>query len=98
MSVNARTTSMTTGATKKRTSNTSAGPRNRVKLIRCRRSWARAKSGMASSWLAPREGERLIPSLSLIRGRTDVLVADDHVLAEFVVKLVYDEIRRRCRG
>ena len=70
MSVNARTTSMTTGATKNTASSTSAGPRNRPKLIRCRRSWARAKSGMANSWPGPEE-ERLRPSLSPIRDVPD---------------------------
>jgi hypothetical protein len=58
MSVNARTTSMMTGATKNTASSTSAGPRNRAKLIRCRRSWARAKSGMAKSWRGPENGRR----------------------------------------
>src|SRR6185503_8869018 len=46
MSVNARTTSTITGATKKHASSTSAGPRNSAKLARCRRTSARAKSGM----------------------------------------------------
>ena len=50
---------MMTGATKNTASSTSAGPRNRAKLARCRRSWARAKSGMAESRRPAREGERL---------------------------------------
>src|ERR1700687_90817 len=88
---------MMTGAPKNRASSTSAGPRNRAKLIRCRRSWARAKSGMANSWPGPETGRDLSEPLPDPRAY-DVLVLDDHVLAELVGKLVDDEIRRRLCG
>src|SRR5207247_1751434 len=72
ISVNARTTSIMTGATKNTASSTSAGPRNRAKLIRCRRSWARAKSGMANSWPGPGTGSGSRRA-SPLRGRPAVV-------------------------
>src|SRR5207247_7717618 len=52
--------------------------------------------GMAESWAGPEE-ERLVPSLSPIRG-DPTLVLDDYVLAELVPKLVDDEIGCRLCG